>query len=92
MSGTHCNSRIFAAKIYIVETVENKEVETNEGKKEEKQAGEPARVLAPRGTLSRYVRELELAPGSVWGVRDVQEAHQVQGQRHLRERCEGWTA
>ena len=45
----------FTAKIYVVETMENKE-----NKREEEK---PARVLALRGTLSRYVKELELAPG-----------------------------
>ena len=49
------NSLQFTAKIYVVETMENKE-----NKREEEK---PARVLALRGTLSRYVKELELAPG-----------------------------
>ena len=50
----------FAAKIYVVETIKNEDKQQEEtARKMEK----PAVVLALRGSLSRYVKELELAPG-----------------------------
>ena len=48
----------FAAKIYVVETIKNEDKQQEEtARKMEK----PAVVLALRGSLSRYVKELERA-------------------------------